>query len=43
MNYIDETLKFIESDEMREYLHTYFHSQHADNKTGWLRNQRGYQ
>jgi len=36
MNYIDETLKFIESDEMREYLHVYFSDE--DNKI-WLRNK----
>jgi hypothetical protein len=38
MNYIDETLKFIESDEMREYMHTYLHGLQDDKKTGWLRN-----
>jgi len=35
MNYIDETIKFIESDEMREYLHVYFSKE--DDKI-WLRN-----
>jgi len=39
MNYIDETLKFIESDEMREYLRTYFHGLQDEGEMAWLVNK----
>ena len=35
MNYIEETLKFIESEEMREYLREYFQSLPEKTARGW--------